>query len=196
MTVMKRRWTFIVSLSLIVGCSGGLTSREASTPPTLAEATTTPAPSTSTTTTTTTTVAPATTIETTAPIQPQEVEASPRDLYGKCGEWRDLAIAVGWPEEEWPTLSYVLHRESRCTSDAHNASDPSSGSRGLLQINGFWCRPSKYSVAGWLQERGVLETCDDLYDPETNLRAGLNIWIYGELKHGCGWRGPWATACR
>jgi hypothetical protein len=118
-----------------------------------------------------------------------------RLAYGKCGEWRELALMIGWPAEEWPTLSYVLHRESRCNVGSHNKTDPMSGSRGLMQINGYWCRPSKYSKAGWLQERGILSTCDDLYDPEVNLRAGLAIWQYGEEKHGCGWRGPWATSC-
>lgn len=118
-----------------------------------------------------------------------------RMLYGKCGEWRPLALAVGWPAEEWPTLSYVLYRESRCNIGSHNKTDPASGSRGLMQINGYWCRPSKWTQAGWLQDRGILTTCEDLFTPEVNLRAGLAIWMYGEEKHGCGWRGPWATPC-
>jgi hypothetical protein len=37
----------------------------------------------------------------------------------------------------------------------------------------------------------VLETCEDLYDPLTNLTAGLNVWRYAE-ERGCGWS-PWAT---
>lgn len=119
-----------------------------------------------------------------------------RLMYGDCGEWRQLSLMVGWPAEEWPTLSYVLHRESRCNVDSHNKTDPMSGSRGLMQINGFWCKPSRYSANGWLQDQGILTNCEDLYDPETNLRAGLAIWLYGEAKHGCGWRGPWATRCR
>jgi hypothetical protein len=119
-----------------------------------------------------------------------------RMLYGKCGEWKELALAVGWPESEWDTLSYVIHRESRCHIDSHNATDPHSGSRGLMQINGYWCRPNQWTNNGWLQDKGILTTCDDLYNPEINLRAGLAIWQYGEEKHGCGWRGPWATKCR
>lgn len=119
-----------------------------------------------------------------------------RYIHGRCGEWRELALMVGWPAEEWPTLSYVLHRESRCNIGSHNKTDPMSGSRGLMQINGYWCKPSRWTDAGWLQDREILQTCDDLYDPEVNLRAGLLIWLYGEEKHGCGWRGPWATPCR
>lgn len=119
-----------------------------------------------------------------------------RSLYGRCGEWHDLAMSIGWPEEEWSKLSYVLYRESRCNIGSHNKTDPMSGSRGLMQINGYWCKPSRYSSAGWLQDRGALSTCDDLYHPTTNLYAGLHIWLYGEEKHGCGWRGPWATSCK
>lgn len=118
-----------------------------------------------------------------------------RMLYGKCGEWRELALQIGWPAEEWYTLSHVLYRESRCNIGSHNKTDPASGSRGLMQVNGYWCRPSKWTQAGWLQDRGIVNTCEDLFEPEKNLRAGLAIWLYGEEKHGCGWRGPWATPC-
>lgn len=157
----------------------------------------------STTAPVTTTIAPTTTTTTEPPRVVQEVldlsgtdwTGLARMAHGKCGEWHDLAMLVGWPAEEWPTLSYVLHRESRCNIGSHNKTDPMSGSRGLMQINGYWCRPSQYSKAGWLQDQGILSTCDDLYNPEINLRAGLAIWLYGEDRHGCGWRGPWATRC-
>lgn len=118
-----------------------------------------------------------------------------RHVYGKCGEWRDLAVAIGWPVEQWPTLSYVLHRESRCNIDSFNPTDPNGGSRGLMQINGFWCRPNRYTSQGWLQDKGILSHCDDLYNPEINLRAGLAMWNYSEDHNGCGWR-PWATRCQ
>jgi hypothetical protein len=98
---------------------------------------------------------------------------------------------VGWPEAEWPTLSRVLWRESRCQPEALNGSDPNGGSTGLLQINHYWCKPSKYSQAGWLQDQGVLATCEDLYEPRTNLLAGITIFLYGVNKHGYGW-GPWS----
>jgi hypothetical protein len=149
----------------------------------------------------TTTVAPTTTMAPEPIEEPKETQVLPltvdeaRAMYGKCGEWRELALMIGWPAEEWFTLSHVLYRESRCNVGSHNKTDPMSGSRGLMQINGYWCRPSKWTQAGWLQDRGVLSTCEDLYDPEVNLRAGLHIWMYGEEKHSCGWRGPWATPC-
>jgi len=131
----------------------------------------------------------------TDPVAWQAYADTRRALYGRCGEWYDLAISVGWPASEWPTLSKVLYRESRCNWDSHNKTDPSSGSRGIMQINGYWCRKSQWSQNGWLQDRGILNVCDDLFNPTINLKAGLAIWMYGEVKHGCGWRGPWATPC-
>jgi hypothetical protein len=103
----------------------------------------------------------------------------------RCDEWVDTAVAVGWPEEQLPKLSYAVYRESRCDPDAHNTDDPTRiGSLGLIQINGFWCLPSQYWPDGWLQTHGILDDCDELFDPETNLLAALAIW------ENSGW-GPW-----
>jgi len=103
----------------------------------------------------------------------------------RCDEWVDTAVAVGWPEEQLPKLSYAVYRESRCDPDAQNTDDPTRiGSLGLIQINGFWCLPSQYWPDGWLQTHGILDDCDELFDPETNLRAALAIW------ENSGW-GPW-----
>ena len=66
-----------------------------------------------------------------------------RNLHGKCGEFHDLAIAVGWTEDQWPKLSHIVNRESRCDVRAHNADDPMTGSRGLMQIKGYWCESVK-----------------------------------------------------
>ena len=102
----------------------------------------------------------------------------------RCDEWMPLAVEIGWPEDELPKLSYAVYRESRCRPDQHNPDDPMGGSNGLVQINRFWCRPSQYWPDGWLQTQGVLDECDELFDPETNLRAALAIW------ENSGW-GPW-----
>lgn len=116
-----------------------------------------------------------------------------RQLYGPCGEYHDLAIAVGWPEDQWKKLSRIMFRESRCDTLAHNTTDPTkAGSRGLIQINGFWCLPNRYNPNGFLQKVGVLGSCDDLWNPEINLRAGLAIYQYSEDVNGDGWQ-PWRT---
>lgn len=107
-----------------------------------------------------------------------------------CPEWYDTAIRVGWPVEEWPTLARILFRESRCQPGALNGSDPNGGSTGLAQINHFWCKPTQYTANGWLQDQGVLATCDELYDPETNLRAALYIYTYSQYRNRNGWS-PW-----
>lgn len=109
-----------------------------------------------------------------------------------CPEYYNLAKEIGWPEDQLERLDYVMWRESRCLTDAHNTYDPASGSRGIIQINGFWCRPNRYSQNGYLQDNNIIDKCDDLFDPETNLKAGLAIYNYGLEKHGCGW-GPWST---
>jgi len=67
--------------------------------------------------------------------------------------------------------------------DAFNPSDPNNGSYGIMQINGFWCQPSRYWPNGYLQAYGLLTECTDLYDRETNLRAALAIYRYSN-----GWR--------
>jgi len=136
------------------------------------------------------------TINTTASVDLSGVDWTglARLMYGKCGEWHDLAIAVGWTEAQWPKLSYVIHRESRCNIGSFNKSDPNGGSRGLMQINGYWCRKNKYNPSGWLQAKGILNNCEDLFNPEVNLRAGLAMWNYSQERNKCGWR-PWATRC-
>lgn len=134
-----------------------------------------------------------------APLRPDLGQPIPTTTTtlppGKCAEWFPLAIEVGWPDSEWPTLDRVLWRESRCLPTAHNESDPRHGSQwgsvSLLQLNSFWCLPSRYSERGWLQDQGIVETCDDLFDPRTNLLAGLAIYQYGVERHGYGW-GPWS----
>lgn len=77
--------------------------------------------------------------------------------------WHDLAISVGWSEENWPVLSCIISRESHGNPNAKNKH---SSATGLLQI-----------LAS--HQPGI-----DLYDPETNLRVGL------EMFNSRGWQ-PW-----
>lgn len=104
----------------------------------------------------------------------------------RCDNWMDTAVEVGWPLEELPKLSYVIYRETRCRPDQHNPDDPMGGSNGLMQINQFWCKTTRYWPDGWLQAQEVLDHCDELYNPVTNLTAGLAIW------YNSGWS-PWGV---
>lgn len=128
-----------------------------------------------------------TTTTTTVPVAPH------RGADQMCPEWHQTALQVGWAPEDLSKLSYVLWRESRCDPMAHNTKDPTpDGSRGLSQINGYWCRANRYNPGGFLQSRGVLNTCSDLHDPAVNLMAALAIWQYGRDLGRTGW-GPWAV---
>jgi hypothetical protein len=107
----------------------------------------------------------------------------PRAPKTLCEQVFDTAKAIGWPTDQLGMVVAIAMRESRCQPDAFNASDPNGGSYGVMQINGFWCQPSRYWPNGYLQAYGLLTSCTDLYDRETNLRAALNIYRYSN-----GWR--------
>ena len=106
------------------------------------------------------------------------------DPYSTAPEqFAALAVNLGWPAEEYKTLVKVIKRESNGIAIAHNSKDPITGSYGLMQINGFWCK----SANSFLQKAGLLTSCEMLLDPQINLRAGLIIYTRS------GWS-PWRTA--
>lgn len=112
-----------------------------------------------------------------------------------CQQWLPLALEVGWTADRVMAerLLSIMWRESRCNYDSWYKQDPNGGSLGLLQINQYWCKPNRYTDRGYLQDVGVLETCDELFDPATNLRAGLALYSYSVYKNGGnGWH-PWRT---
>ena len=123
-------------------------------------------------------VSPTTTSTTTTTVLPAWAGCDSVPLY---------AYRAGWADWDIHTLMRVVWRESRCQPDTWNPKDPNGGSYGLTQINGFWCRPSKYWPQGWLQARAIVSRCEDLWDPMTNLRAAQAI------QRNSGWI-PWHTA--
>lgn len=157
----------IAAIAAVAGCANpeGESQR---TEVTVSPVTTVAAPA-STTTAAPETVPPAPT--TTAPdLSGIDWVELARSTYGKCGEWHDLAIQVGWPEEEWPFLSQVIYRESRCKVDAWNGADA-----GLTQINKIHRK--------WLSDMGWSHP-NDMFDAEKNLTFALRLW------EGSGWS-PW-----
>lgn len=103
--------------------------------------------------------------------------ATARATYGRCGEWHDLAISVGWTEEDWPTLSRIIYRESRCIPEACSQSDSGLKCRdaGLVQVNQIhreWLAGMGYSFP------------DDLFDPAINLTFARRLY------ETSGWK-PW-----
>jgi hypothetical protein len=116
------------------------------------------------------------------------------DMVRSCDDALRMAVQEGWPAEELATLSVVLFRESACKPWAFNPRDVSGGSRGLLQLNGAHCLPTAWRPAGFFQTHGLIEECDDLFNPRLNLRAGLFLFNFAEKHYGNGWQ-PWvATA--
>ena len=106
------------------------------------------------------------------------------DPYASApAQFAALAVNLGWPVSEYNKLIQVITRESNGVALSHNTKDPMTGSYGLMQINGFWCKgPNSY-----LQKAGLIKSCKMLLDPQTNLRAGLIIFTRS------GWS-PWSTA--
>jgi len=101
-----------------------------------------------------------------------------------CEQFSALAVNLGWPADQRTVLEAIMKRESNCTPNAINRKDPFGGSRGLLQINGFWHK--------WLIGKGIITDKQDLLQAQTNLLAGLAIYNYGVERYGFGW-GPWSV---
>ena len=140
-----------------------------------------PPTTTSTTTSTTTTTVPATTTTTFAPA------LLPVDHV--CYDWLPQLLEAGWPADPQVlgTALTIMHRESRCQPLADSGPD-----HGLFQINRYWCKPSRYTDQGWLQDRGLVVDCDSLFDPITNIRSALAIYWYSVDRNGDGFL-PWTT---
>ena len=124
----------------------------------------------------------------TNPQEPRPVINYPKaPKSAKCPQYWETALSVGWKYKNLKTLDKIMFRESRCIPWAFNAKDPSGGSRGLVQINGFW--------TPWLKQQGVLsppKASQSLFNPAINLLSALHIYNYGVDRYGDGW-GPWGT---
>ena len=153
----------ILLITLLTSCGNKV---ESSQPPITATVTTT-VPVVTTVSVPETTSAPTTTMPDLSGV---DWVALAREQHGKCGEWHDLAISVGWPEEEWKHLQQVIYRESRCQAEAWNGSDG-----GLTQINQIHSE--------WLSDMGWTHP-EDMFNPEYNLTFAFRLW------ETSGWK-PW-----
>jgi hypothetical protein len=116
-------------------------------------------------------------------------EAQPKHL--RCDHRFDVtALAASGRRAGIRQVDYVMWRESRCRQLAHNPEDPVGGSYGLFQINGYWCTPNRFTKNGWLQDQGILKSCEDLFVPIVNAMAFMAIFDYAEERYGDGWI-PW-----
>lgn len=106
--------------------------------------------------------------------------AAVRHARPQCRPLLQRAHAHGWPEAELGELERVLWRESRCITDAVNTNRNGTVDRGALQINDVNLRT--------LRELGVLDHHDDLFDVDTNLKAGLAL--FEQAGGFCPWEPP------
>lgn len=119
--------------------------------------------------------------------EPADLEPEESGIMHHCPQWEAEAVRQGWPVDQLNRLDHIMWRESRCKPDAHNTKDPTKyGSRGLLQINGYWCSGNRFWPDGWLQTHVGIDSCDDLFDPAVNLRSALFMY------NNSGW-GPWSA---
>jgi hypothetical protein len=153
----------LILVTLLTSCGN----KEQSVQPPLSVTVTTTVPVVTTVPVPETTSAPTTTMPDLSGV---DWVALAREQHGKCGEWHDLAISVGWPEEEWKHLQQVIYRESRCQADAWNGADG-----GLTQINQIHTK--------WLSDMGWSHP-NDMFDPEKNLTFAFRLW------ETSGWK-PW-----
>jgi hypothetical protein len=130
---------------------------------------------------------PATIPETSHATRGEHVRLMPapvETIETECAEWFDLSMEAGFEKSDWPKMSVIMYRESRCQPDVHNATDPSGGSFGLMQVNCSWRR--------YLADRGIITRCHDLFDPYNNLAAARAIVQYDRDRGQCDWK-QWAT---
>lgn len=101
----------------------------------------------------------------------------------KCPQYETTILSVGFTRQELPTLDAIIYRESRCLSYVVNRTlnKDKSHDYGLTQINGrSWCEPTRYYPDGYLQTLGILNECDDLLNPVTNLEAAFALYTYAK----------------
>ncbi len=98
---------------------------------------------------------------------------------GICPPVYDMAYLVGFTPDQSAILDRIAWHESRCLTNARG--DLTKGvSYGILQIHGpSWCEPNRYWPDGYLQAKGILDTCEDLDDPELSVLAARLIWMEG-----------------
>ena len=136
--------------------------------------------STSTSTTTSTTTTTSTSTSTTTTLAPVVKVAERQQIdneNARCPEWWQLALEVGWTEDQLSTLDRVMWNETRCIPDLIS----STNDFGLVQINRHVWKET-VEQHGW--------TMNDLLIPRNGLAMGLIVYEAAEAMGWCGWQ-PW-----
>ena len=117
-------------------------------------------------------------------IPPTVIPARYRHPVENVDRWHDTAIAAGWPEQDWPRLACIIHRESRGDRFAHNPRYPDD-SYGLIQLNMRAHRKWVGPLVGWDFTR--------LFDGYTVLLHGRTLFGMAVGYYNDGWR-PWISS--
>lgn len=103
---------------------------------------------------------------------PQTRQTAPE---GYCPQVLETAPLIGFRDDETVLLARLAWLESRCNETILGDLDRGV-SYGILQIHGpTWCEPSRYWPNGYLQTKGVLDECEDLFDPGVSVIAAKFI---------------------
>lgn len=192
---MPKFFAAVISSAILLGCGWSETGTTSQQLP-VAQVEQAPVASQSQATTTSTSSTSSTT--TTVPLEVQLANvdfaalrelhiAEARAKHGPCGEWYETAIDADWPAEDWPRLSRIMYRESRCTIDAWNGRVPADQWKpnsnmgcpdaGLVQINCI--HRDSFTQLGWSWPA-------DAFNPILNLHFAAMLYDGGKgCKH---WR--------
>jgi len=183
---------WFVWLVVLVGCGTVETVVEDSSPPTtMRQVPTTVVVSDPPTT-------PASETTTTVPFTLADLDkwvSDSRAKWGKCGEFHDLAMSVGWQEEHWSTLSTVLWTESRCRNiiPVRAGGLPSDAK----WFNGHDWGPTQINKP--VHKEFVEQIFGEPFEvamsnPANNLRFAYILYSSREEQGKCGWK-PWSEPC-
>lgn len=141
---------------------------------------------------------PSTTIEHDRHLR-EALQAPIKFRHGSINWLPQLAAQAGWPPKTWRKLGQIILRESggcpnrrggdkvdkNCNITGHDGSNHRSDT-GLLQINGVNYDTTRNQWALVCREK-IACTQEPLFDPVTNLRAGLALF------KAAGWD-PWTPS--
>jgi len=115
----------------------------------------------------------------TSEARPKPATEAIKAPRGICPPVYDTALQIGFTPDEAALLDRIAWHESRCSYDVVGDLDRGR-SYGVLQVHGpSWCEPNRYWPTGYLQAKGVLETCEDLFDPAISVIAAGHIYREG-----------------
>jgi hypothetical protein len=110
----------------------------------------------------------------TAPRSNKTLKKGDMNLPANAEQWRSL-VEKYFPPDQVENAMAVLQGESSGNPNATNSNTNGTTDRGLFQINDVHTQE--------LKDRGIISSEDDLYDPETNVKAASQVYSQGDGWH-------------